>query len=402
MFARNCFVDVREIDRVESDEGRGWRRDAAAGRGMAAQPAPRAPMAPPSPALSALKEQLYSEGSALTAALPLELGDAIVGSTLRGDGVLAAAMRLKFFGELDLLDRLREAGGEGGGGAAPHSSAAASVSAAAARRPDATPDGASREASGVSQLMREADILLDNLPADMARQVIVSILEDASPVAAKLRERLVLLLLAARPAPAAPSPRAKAEPAPAPAPAPAAAAVPELAVPSAPGAGDASASGPAAADQRTALPQDRAEAPTPGAAEKDEILEFNISRRASRSSTPYTQRFAELMDESRSFLEELPDTPARSILGAALDGESLLAAAVREQLYHDPARPLSASIRPGVSARMRSLRSTCTRRRASQMCHEGPARMATYQCVQRVQASLMRTCRWRGKHSCEL
>ena len=81
---------------------------------------------------------------------------------------------------------------------------------------------------------------------------------------------------------------------------------------------------------------------------------------------------------------------------------ALTQAAVREQLYHDPARPLSASIRPGVSARMRSLRSTCTRRRASQMCHEGPARMATYQCVQRVQASLMRTCRWRGKHSCEL
>jgi hypothetical protein len=39
----------------------------------------------------------------LALALPMELRDSIVRRTVEGDSVLAAAMRLKFFGELDLL-----------------------------------------------------------------------------------------------------------------------------------------------------------------------------------------------------------------------------------------------------------------------------------------------------------
>jgi hypothetical protein len=326
-FSRKLVVSTKIWPRQHTPSARG---EGPADHVMATQTAPVEPAAP-SPTLSALKGELYSEGSVLTAALPLELGEALVGSTLQGDGALAAAMRLKFFGELELLNPLPDSDVQGGARAGSHSIAAAGTS-AAARRPDGTPEGARRESSGVSQLMREVDVLLEHLPVDMARQVIISILEDESPVAAKLRERLVLLLLAARPAPAASPTRATA------------------AQPAALGQGDESSSGPTAADARTesSLLQDTAALPTPTGEEKDEILEFNISRSASRSITPYTQRFTELMNESRSFFEELPDTPVRSILGAALDGESLLAAAVREQLYYGSPKPPPTSTSFGV------------------------------------------------------
>ena len=53
--------------------------------------------------LSVLEAQLYDEGKALSSALPAGLGESLVGATIAGEGALAAAMRLKFFGELDLF-----------------------------------------------------------------------------------------------------------------------------------------------------------------------------------------------------------------------------------------------------------------------------------------------------------
>ena len=52
--------------------------------------------APPSPTLSTIQAQLYGEASDLAAALPLGLQQALVGSTIQGDGVLAAVKLFVF------------------------------------------------------------------------------------------------------------------------------------------------------------------------------------------------------------------------------------------------------------------------------------------------------------------
>ena len=153
--------------------------------------------APPSPALSALEAQLYDEGKTLwSSLLTTGLHHSLVGAAIAGDGGLAAAMRLKFFGELDLLTTPQATEPEGSSTRHDPASAAAEAGGQNASEPGQQPSRPGSGASGVSELMRESATLMGSLPAQLARQVVIAVLEDESPIAAKLRERIVLLLLA--------------------------------------------------------------------------------------------------------------------------------------------------------------------------------------------------------------
>ena len=122
--------------------------------------------------LSVLEAQLYDEGKALSSALPAGLGESLVGATIAGEGALAAAMRLKFFGELDLFAGLPHPETSGGC----DSSWNINGQSALEPLPQSSPSGA-----GMSELVHESASLMGNLPADLARQVIISILENESP-----------------------------------------------------------------------------------------------------------------------------------------------------------------------------------------------------------------------------
>ena len=86
---------------------------------------------------------------------------------------------------------------------------------------------------------------------------------------------------------------------------------------------------------------DRLQMPTPRSESQcenaDEVLEFNVSR--PQTGTSQVDRFSELLESSTSILQMLPGTPARSLLDAALEGKSLLAAALRERLYEEAHQP---------------------------------------------------------------
>ena len=315
--------------------------------------------------LATLEEQLFSEGGYLSTVLPAELSNDLLGATIRSDGVLAAAMRLKFFGELGLLSS-----GTGAASQADQSRPVSKDMRNTGERIDAGvrvhQDGLSRVPSGLSLLMDEAADMMHNLPAELARQVLVSILEGDGAVAAQLRERLVLLLLSAREVPSRPSSATRTRTSPG---------VDEHARPiteptatrsikptkaqesgydgrNSTGTVSSSEFPAHAADknssqivapymqkQCSAKSQAGSIAQTPRSQEgdiweeDDKILEFNISRPASRSSTPEEDRFNDFLDASNSFLKALPDTPARSLLCAAFEGESHVSAAVRERLY---------------------------------------------------------------------
>ena len=154
-------------------------------------------------------------------------------------------------------------------------------------------------------------------------QVITSILDDESAIAAKLRERVVLLLLAAREVPSTPPPQQRP---------------------------------PTSSSQHNSAVVHASSAPPPeiqtspnvaeGPEEEDEpILLCNISRATSRNSgLEEEQRFPELLSESATFLQNIPEAPARSLLGAALEGHSYLAAAFREHLYEEAAKEEAAQM----------------------------------------------------------
>jgi len=153
-------------------------------------------------------------------------------------------------------------------------------------------------------------------------QVITSILEDESAIAAKLRERVVLLLLAAREVPSTPPPQQRP---------------------------------PTSSSQQDSAVVHASSAPPPesqtspnvaeGAEEDEPILLCNISRATSRNSgLEDEQRFPELLSESATFLQNIPEAPARSLLGAALEGHSYLAAAFREHLYESAAKEEAAQM----------------------------------------------------------
>ena len=120
--------------------------------------------APPSPALSALEAQLYDEGKTLwSSLLTTGLHHSLVGAAIAGDGGLAAAMRLKFFGELDLLTTPRATEPEGSSTRHDPASAAAEAGGQNASEPGQQPSRPGSGASGVSELMRESATLMGSL-----------------------------------------------------------------------------------------------------------------------------------------------------------------------------------------------------------------------------------------------